>query len=859
MNIKNSKKVLFRFIAVILTVVVCFTASLSGRAYASEPLSNDAGTSVLQKQSFFTGIIKSIFSKNPIGYASYGIKGLLSYVLGKDPGDDEITKIMSELDEINTTQGEMIQSLKTLETMVECEQLDSILNSFNALKDEWAPKIVYDSLVKAEEIEDPDQRKAEQKSYLLGGLGIDATSPLLNDASVPFDTYVEEFGKAISGPYKVTFTGDNGVSSEEGNIFWIYQQYKMRDPNTKWEHMATEDRAQFFNEVIGNYTTAAIIDILSLNARIEAVEEYNSTRPTEQRIGDQTIRDRFALLMNQMEQIADIADQWEVEQHDEYRYLWVPGHEVRIYPEAVSKQQPEDKDNSWRSSRDVGYNMEYAESMTDYDTPNMDFWSPLFKYNDSSPLINYDQVNKILDAYNGQKTLYSILKDEAGVTFPDNLSESNEFMLNPQPGHELTYRDGKDPAGYSEKQLVCYICPGDATSVDSTHELLLQEVSHWKSKFLFITTDKQGRVFSRYYGIDYSGIGNFEGGNGMDMDPPISINTSTIEPENAKKSSITVSWTDGEKDALDVTLYGNGEKIADYQLTAEDNWTKEFEWEDAVDGQGNPVRVDYSLTVDDPEGYTSTVTGDIESGFLVTLAVKKITHTVTFKVVNGSWDDKTAEDVTVTLSGNEGDVLKLSADQIPAVGNEPAENYTAGSWDEVPDTNTEITEDKTYTYTYAMKPVYKVIEGANGKVTKGSGTGLTFKTDGDYQKFTGIKVDDKDTDPSQYDSKAGSTVVTLKAEYIDQLTVGEHTIEFLYTDGSCGTGFEVLAKAEPTKTPTVTPTNTPVRPDGSTSVRSSGSTPKTGDTNSMGIWIVLIVLSLSGIGAALVVRKRDRK
>ena len=61
-----------------------------------------------------------------------------------------------------------------------------------------------------------------------------------------------------------------------------------------------------------------------------------------------------------------------------------------------------------------------------------------------------------------------------------------------------------------------------------------------------------------------------------------------------------------------------------------------------------------------------------------------ISQTVTFKVVNGSWDDKSVTDKTVTLTGYEGDMLKLAADQIPAVGSKPNDKYIAGSWDVTP-------------------------------------------------------------------------------------------------------------------------------------------------------------------------------
>ena len=84
-----------------------------------------------------------------------------------------------------------------------------------------------------------------------------------------------------------------------------------------------------------------------------------------------------------------------------------------------------------------------------------------------------------------------------------------------------------------------------------------------------------------------------------------------------------------------------------------------------------------------------------------TLAVTgTVRYQVTFKVVNGAWNDNTLEDKTVTLSGPEGSELKLAVGDIPEAGNSPDAGFTAGSWDTEPDTDTEITGDVTYTYTY---------------------------------------------------------------------------------------------------------------------------------------------------------------
>jgi hypothetical protein len=108
-----------------------------------------------------------------------------------------------------------------------------------------------------------------------------------------------------------------------------------------------------------------------------------------------------------------------------------------------------------------------------------------------------------------------------------------------------------------------------------------------------------------------------------------------------------------------------------------------------------------------------------------------ISQTVTFKVVNGSWDDETTADKTVTLTGYEGDTLKLTADQIPAVGSKPKDNTCrAGSWDVTPSTETAITEATTYTYTYAAKEASVVTKASEAKTLTYTGSAQELVTAG---------------------------------------------------------------------------------------------------------------------------------
>ena len=146
-----------------------------------------------------------------------------------------------------------------------------------------------------------------------------------------------------------------------------------------------------------------------------------------------------------------------------------------------------------------------------------------------------------------------------------------------------------------------------------------------------------------------------------------------------------------------------------------------------------------------------------------------ISQTVTFKVVNGKWDDDSTADKIVTLTGYEGDTLKLAADQIPAVGGKPNDTYKAGSWDVTPSTETAITAATTYTYTYAQKDsisatvTFKVVNGAWDDDTTADKTVPLTGYEGDTLKLAADQIPAVGTKPNDT-YKAGSWDVTPSTE-----------------------------------------------------------------------------------------------
>ena len=142
-------------------------------------------------------------------------------------------------------------------------------------------------------------------------------------------------------------------------------------------------------------------------------------------------------------------------------------------------------------------------------------------------------------------------------------------------------------------------------------------------------------------------------------------------------------------------------------------------------------------------------------------------------------------------------------------------------------------------------PEYKITEGANSSWTKNTDATLKFVANGDLSKLVGVKVDSALITADKYTAVSGSTVITLKNDYLDTLSVGKHTLTVVYNDGECSTEFEI--KAAPSGGET-----TPANP-------SEGNTdsPKTGDTSNLTLWIVLLLVSGgAAVGTTLVGTKK---
>ena len=130
-------------------------------------------------------------------------------------------------------------------------------------------------------------------------------------------------------------------------------------------------------------------------------------------------------------------------------------------------------------------------------------------------------------------------------------------------------------------------------------------------------------------------------------------------------------------------------------------------------------------------------------------------------------------------------------------------------------------------------PNYAVVEGANGKHYKDQPADLTFRINGLFAGFQGLEVNGEPVPAEYYEVCEGSTVITLKAAYLTSLDAGSYTVTAVYTDGTVDYSFAVADEK-------------PLPP----------ATPETGDATAILPLFLLLILSVTGLAACVILRKK---
>ncbi len=180
-------------------------------------------------------------------------------------------------------------------------------------------------------------------------------------------------------------------------------------------------------------------------------------------------------------------------------------------------------------------------------------------------------------------------------------------------------------------------------------------------------------------------------------------------------------------------------------------------------------------------------------------------------------------------------------------------------------------KDVTVKVTIYISPEYRIIDGANSSWTQNTDGTVVIRGNGEFSRFHAVKVDGKVIDPANYEAKEGSTIITLKAEYLKTLATGSHTFAIVWDNGIAGTSFTVAANTSGNHSGNNNNNDSNHGSDNSGN-NDSGNTagtaantatasaqeldkvPATGDAS--GIWLALFAVSLSGWAVMMVLKRK---
>lgn len=179
-------------------------------------------------------------------------------------------------------------------------------------------------------------------------------------------------------------------------------------------------------------------------------------------------------------------------------------------------------------------------------------------------------------------------------------------------------------------------------------------------------------------------------------------------------------------------------------------------------------------------------------------------------------------------------------------------------------------EDVTVNVIIYISPEYRIIDGANSSWTQNTDGTVVIRGNGEFNRFHAVKVDGKVIDPANYDAKEGSTIITLKAEYLKTLATGSHTFAIVWNNGIAGTNFTVAANTSGNNSNNNDSNhgsdNSGSNDSGNTAGAAANTAgnqqsqeldkvPATGDP--FGIWLTLFAISLTGLAGMLARRKKN--
>ncbi len=457
-------------------------------------------------------------------------------------------------------------------------------------------------------------------------------------------------------------------------------------------------------------------------------------------------------------------------------------------------------------------------------------------------------------------------------------------------------------------------------NADTDLELVIAEDAELKGESFTVDCQSEEKGTTDSYVTDTANEGFYVSGvsvNGMELNMPTGIQddadttigdvTYTVElyyengkykakvsGENLEEKDVKFAHSPIQTYALSYSTDDNG-SITSWRLTGDSNYDKTVDNSDIIHIYdaigGNPDITppylggfDKGINAPNTDEYQSernadvNQKGSVDSNDYVEL-VDGLAHKANFGIYDWEVTDKPNDGYYVSRITVNGKDL-----QIPQEGAE--ESYAETTIDGITyivtlDTNGEVMAkgpslaENTVVFAHSIKTSehsYRFTKGDGSTWTKDLAVPLDFTVkrsvddETSFDRFTGIKIDGVEVENTNYTAKSGSVELSLNAAYLQNLSVGAHTIEAIFNDGSATAAFNVKEAAKPdTKgddnkasggsSNKTTATGSTVTSGGKAATVAA----KTGNGYALEIWTMLLAMAGAGLIIVLLARKRKHR
>lgn len=149
-------------------------------------------------------------------------------------------------------------------------------------------------------------------------------------------------------------------------------------------------------------------------------------------------------------------------------------------------------------------------------------------------------------------------------------------------------------------------------------------------------------------------------------------------------------------------------------------------------------------------------------------------------------------------------------------------------------TDADGTKEISFEETIIKKLPPEIIEGNNAVVSKGEKKALSFRSNAAFADFISVELDGKTLDEANYTKADGSIIVTLNADFVSTLSVGEHTLGVVSESGTATAKFTVKA------------------------IGNLVDSPRTGNNDNIAVWSLTAILAFITLSTTAVVSKKRR-